>query len=151
LRSDRAKRDGPMRAPHEAGTPLFYLKAMSATKTNRPSKEAARKERMAATPNGLCMAKSVIKPIVEPPLGFPLRLADIDAMVKSPPIHRWRIAHPGAALATIGYVEAPDEQTAIVKAIIKFNIGPGLAGNLIAEKTKTQTHPNRRRRGRHRG
>jgi hypothetical protein len=54
LRSDRAKRDGPMRAPHEAGTPLFYLKAMSATKTNRPSKEAARKERM-ATPNGLCM------------------------------------------------------------------------------------------------
>ena len=49
------------------GRHFFYLKAMSARKTNRPSKEAVRKARMAATPNGLCMAKSVIKPIVEPP------------------------------------------------------------------------------------
>jgi hypothetical protein len=123
--------------------PFIYLKAMSATKTNRPSKDAARKERMAATPNGLCMAKSVIKPIVEPPLGFPLRLADIDAMVKSPPIHRWLIAHRKAGLkVTIGYVEAPDEDTAIEQAIGKFKIDPRLAGKLIAEKTKGQPHRN---------
>jgi hypothetical protein len=61
-------------------------------------------------------------------------------MAKSPANHRWRIAHLSAALATIGYVEAPDEHVTIVKAIVKFNIGPKLAANLIAEKTKTQPH-----------
>jgi hypothetical protein len=65
-------------------------------------------------------------------------------MVKAPPIHRWRVVHRWAGLTvTIGYVKAPDEQTAIEQAIEKFNITPGLALKLIAEKTKTQPHRKR--------
>ena len=56
----------------------------------------------------------------------------------NPSDHRWRIAHLGVALATIGYVEAPDEGTAMESAIEKFNISPRLAGKLVAEKIKTQ-------------
>jgi hypothetical protein len=65
-------------------------------------------------------------------------------MAKSPTIHKWRIVYTkGLPAATIGYVEAPDEQTAMERAIEKFNITPGLAEKLIAEKTKTQ--PQRKR------
>jgi len=65
-------------------------------------------------------------------------------MVKAPPIHRWPVVHRWAGLTvTIGYVKAPDEQTAIEQAIEKFNITPGLALKLIAEKTKTQPHRKR--------
>jgi hypothetical protein len=63
----------------------------------------------------------------------------------NPSNQRWRIAHLSAALATIGYVEAPDEHVAIVKALLKFNIGPKLARKLIAKKTKAQPHRKRRR------
>ena len=63
-------------------------------------------------------------------------------MVKAPPIHRWRVVHRWAGLTvTIGYVEAPDADTAIDRAIEKYNIDPRLAGKLIAEKAKTQAHP----------
>ena len=59
-------------------------------------------------------------------------------------VHRWRIVYiKGTPTTTIGYVEAPDEQTAMERAIEKFNITPGLAEKLIAEKTKTQ--PQRKR------
>ena len=61
----------------------------------------------------------------------------------NPSNYRWRIAHLGVAFATIGYVEAPDEGTAMERAIGKFNISPRLAGQLIAEKTKTQPHRKR--------
>ena len=60
-------------------------------------------------------------------------------MSLQPSDHRWLIAHRNAGIkVTIGYVEAPDEDIAIVRAIGKFNIDPRLAGKLIAEKTKTQ-------------
>ena len=63
-------------------------------------------------------------------------------MSLQPSDHRWLIAHCNAGIkATIGYVEAPDEGTAIVRAIGKFNISPRLVGKLVAEKTKT--HPKR--------
>jgi hypothetical protein len=51
---------------------------------------------------------------------------------------KWRIAHDSAGIkVTIGYVEAPDQGTAIDEAIGKFKIGLRLAGKLIAEKIKT--------------
>jgi hypothetical protein len=62
-------------------------------------------------------------------------------MAKSPSIHRWRIVHRWAGLTvTIGYVKAPDEQTAIEQAFEKFKLDPRLAVKLIAEKTKGQPH-----------
>jgi hypothetical protein len=65
-------------------------------------------------------------------------------MAKSPPIHRWRIVYSnGGVKVTIGYVVAPNEDTAIDCAIEKYNIDPRLAGKLIAEKTKGQLHRNR--------
>jgi hypothetical protein len=65
-------------------------------------------------------------------------------MSLQPSGHRWLIAHRnGGIKVTIGYVEAPDEDIAIVRAIGKFNIDPRLAGKLIAERTKA--HPPRRR------
>ena len=62
-------------------------------------------------------------------------------MTKSPSIHRWRIVRTPAT--TIGYVEAPDADTAMEQAIVKFNIDRRLAGKLIAEKIKTKSHGNR--------
>ena len=60
-------------------------------------------------------------------------------MAKSPTIHKWRIVYTkGLPAATIGYVEAPDEQTAMERAIEKFNISPRLTGKLIAEKMKAK-------------
>jgi hypothetical protein len=54
-------------------------------------------------------------------------------------VHRWRIVYiKGTPTTTIGYVEALDEQTAIERAIAKFNIDRRLAGKLIAEKIKGQ-------------
>ena len=48
---------------------------------------------------------------------------------------RWRIIHRKATLTvTIGYVEAPDEDTAIDRALGKFNLNPRVSGKLIAEK-----------------
>jgi hypothetical protein len=43
----------------------------------------------------------------------------------------------------IGYAEAQDEDTAIDRAIEKYNIDSRLVGKLFAEKTKTQ--PQRKR------
>jgi hypothetical protein len=48
---------------------------------------------------------------------------------------RWRIIHRKATLTvTIGYVEAPDEDIAIERAIGKFNLNPRVSEKLIAEK-----------------
>jgi hypothetical protein len=50
---------------------------------------------------------------------------------------RWRIIHRKATLTvTIGYVEAPDEDTAIERAIGKFNLSPRVSEKLIAEKAR---------------
>jgi hypothetical protein len=60
-------------------------------------------------------------------------------MSLEPNDHRWLIAHRnGGIKVTIGYVEAPDEDIAIDRAIEKFKIDPRLAGKLFAEKTKTE-------------
>ena len=65
-------------------------------------------------------------------------------MSRPPSDYRWLIAHRKAGLKlTIGYVEAPDEDTAIERAIAKFNIDARLVGKLSAEKIKTQAHRNR--------
>jgi hypothetical protein len=57
-----------------------------------------------------------------------------------PSHHKWRIAHDSTGTkVTIGYVEAPDQDSAIDEAIGKFNIDPRLAGKLIAEKIKTSS------------
>ena len=65
-------------------------------------------------------------------------------MAKSPPTHRWRIVYSnGGVKVTIGYVVAPNEDTAIDRAIEKYNIDSRWVGKLIAEKTKTQ--PQRKR------
>ena len=64
-------------------------------------------------------------------------------MANSPPIHKWRIVYSDRMKLTIGYAEAQDEDTAIDRAIEKYNIDSRLVGKLIAEKTKTQ--PQRKR------
>jgi hypothetical protein len=56
-------------------------------------------------------------------------------MAKSPLIHRWRIAyHNGGINVTIGYVKAPDEDTAMERAIEKYEIDARLVDKLIAKK-----------------
>ena len=58
-------------------------------------------------------------------------------MDHQPSHHKWRIAHRNAGLkVTIGYVEAPDKDTAIEEAIEKFKIDPRLAGKLFVEKSQ---------------
>jgi hypothetical protein len=48
---------------------------------------------------------------------------------------RWRITHRKATLTvTIGYVEAPDEDTAIDRALGKFHLNPRVSEKLSAEK-----------------
>ena len=64
-------------------------------------------------------------------------------MANSPPIHKWRIVYSDRMKLTIGYAEAQDEDTAIDRAIEKYNIDSRLVGKLIAEKTKTQPHRKR--------
>ena len=64
-------------------------------------------------------------------------------MPNSPPIHRWRIVYSDRMKLIIGYAEAQDEDTAIDRAIEKYNIDSRLVGKLFAEKTKTQ--PQRKR------
>jgi hypothetical protein len=64
-------------------------------------------------------------------------------MANSPPIHKWRIVYSDRMKLTIGYAEAQDEDTAIDRAIEKYNIDSRWVGKLIAEKTKTQ--PQRKR------
>jgi hypothetical protein len=58
-------------------------------------------------------------------------------MAKSPPIHRWRIVYSnGGVEVTIGYVLAPNEDTAIDRAIEKYNIDPRLAGNSLLRRQR---------------
>ena len=64
-------------------------------------------------------------------------------MPNSPPIHKWRIVYSDRMKLIIGYAEAQDEDTAIDRAIEKYNIDSRLVGKLIAEKTKTQPHRKR--------
>jgi hypothetical protein len=58
-------------------------------------------------------------------------------MAKKPekPDHKWRIIHlKGTPAKTIGYVEAPDADSAIKKAIEEFKIEPAIRGRLVAER-----------------
>ena len=49
--------------------------------------------------------------------------------------HKWRIIHlNGTSAKTIGYVEAPDVEEAIEKAIEEFKIEPAIQGRLVAER-----------------
>ena len=51
------------------------------------------------------------------------------------PDHKWRIVHlKGTPAKTIGYVEAPDADSAIKKAIEEFKIEPAIQGRLVAER-----------------
>jgi hypothetical protein len=51
------------------------------------------------------------------------------------PDHKWRIIHlKGTPAKTIGYVEAPDADSAIKKAIEEFKIEPAIRGRLVAER-----------------
>ena len=55
----------------------------------------------------------------------------------NPSNYRWRISHFSAALATIGYVEAPDAETAIKNAIKEFKItNVQIQQLLVAERIK---------------
>jgi hypothetical protein len=56
----------------------------------------------------------------------------------NPSNYRWRIAHFSASLfATIGYIEAPDAETAIKNAIKEFKItNVRLQQHLVAERIK---------------
>jgi hypothetical protein len=62
---------------------------------------------------------------------FSPQQVDITATAKLPD-HKWRIIHLKGA-KTIGYVEAPDAQTAIKQAIEEFKIEPAIRGRLVAE------------------
>jgi hypothetical protein len=56
-------------------------------------------------------------------------------MAKAPTIHKWRIIHlKGTPAKTIGYVEAPDADSAIEKAIEEFKAEPAIQGRLVAER-----------------
>ena len=58
-------------------------------------------------------------------------------MAKLPdqPIHRWRIIHfKGTPANTLGYVDAPDAETAIKKAIEEFGIDRAIQARLVAER-----------------
>ena len=56
-------------------------------------------------------------------------------MSLQPSDHRWLIAHRNAGIkVTIGYVEAPDEDTAMERAIEKYEIDARLVDKLIAKK-----------------
>jgi hypothetical protein len=55
----------------------------------------------------------------------------------NPSDYRWRITRRNVALATIGYVEAPDAETAIKKAIKEFKItNIQIQQHLVAERIK---------------
>jgi hypothetical protein len=48
--------------------------------------------------------------------------------------HTWRIHLKARPAKTIGYVDAPDAETAIDKAIEEFKIDPRIAERLMAER-----------------
>jgi hypothetical protein len=49
--------------------------------------------------------------------------------------YMWSIYHiKGTPAALLGRVEAPDEETAIKKAIDEFQIGPALRNRLLAQR-----------------
>ena len=56
----------------------------------------------------------------------------------SPPAskpHRWDIYHiKGTPAALLGHVEAPDEESAIKRAIEEFKISPALQKRLLAQR-----------------
>jgi hypothetical protein len=55
-------------------------------------------------------------------------------MAKKPDL-KWRIIHlKGTPAKTIGFVEAPDAETAIKKAIEEFKIEPAIRRRLVAER-----------------
>jgi hypothetical protein len=52
-----------------------------------------------------------------------------------PKLYTWSIYHiKGTPAALLGRVEAPDEETAIKKAIEEFNISPALQNRLLAQR-----------------
>ena len=49
--------------------------------------------------------------------------------------YTWKIYHiKGTPAVLLGHVEAPDEETAIKKAIEQFEIGPELRNRLLAQR-----------------
>jgi hypothetical protein len=53
----------------------------------------------------------------------------------SPKLYTWNIYHiKGTPAALLGSVEAPDEQTAIKKAIEEFKISPALQKRFLAQR-----------------
>lgn len=73
------------------------------------------------------------------PFGFRHNQADIrgKAMTAKPTIYRWRIIHlKGTPAKTIGYVDAPDAEAAIAKAIEEFKIEPAIRGRIVAERQR---------------
>jgi hypothetical protein len=49
--------------------------------------------------------------------------------------HRWSIYRlKGTPAKLLGHVEAPDEESAIKRAIEEFNIAPELRGRLLAQR-----------------
>jgi hypothetical protein len=63
-------------------------------------------------------------------------------MAKPPTIYRWRIFRLiGISAKTLGYVEAPDAEAAIAKAIQNFKITSDPAPELIAERSRASWCP----------
>jgi hypothetical protein len=54
---------------------------------------------------------------------------------KPTPQYRWAIYHiTGTPAKLLGYVEAPDEESAIKQAIEEFNVAPELRKRLLAQR-----------------
>jgi hypothetical protein len=66
-------------------------------------------------------------------------------MAKPPTIYRWRIIHlTDVPAKTLGYVDAPDAETAISRAVEEFKITNVQAQErLLAERSKASWAPRR--------
>jgi hypothetical protein len=66
-------------------------------------------------------------------------------MAKPPTIYRWRIIHlTDLPAKTLGYVEAPDAETAIRRAVEEFKITNVQAQErVLAERSKASWSPGR--------
>jgi hypothetical protein len=71
----------------------------------------------------------------EPPMQ-PLRLSHATTVIsaRGQAVHLEHLTHKGDAGRLLGRVEAPDEETAIRKAIDQFEIEPALRKRLLAQR-----------------